>query len=115
MWDCAHDVFNFFPSQAVIFGDTLREVLSVKAHSVLSVLRKAGDVLSPVISAFAIGSFSHPVPALQQAVTRCFPACRKFRIYFCLAESGNEGSSLHLLSSAPCLRLAPLAMGLAML
>lgn len=59
----------------------LKGVGSVKAHSVSSVLRKAGHILSHVISAFAICSFSFTVPALQPEVTRCLPACRQFRMH----------------------------------
>jgi len=82
VWDCTHHVLNFFPNPARDVRGYLKRVGSGQAPSASSVLRKAGDVLSHINSAFAMPSFLSPVPALQQAVTRSFPACRQFGIHF---------------------------------
>lgn len=107
---------QFFPSLGRDVWGYLKGVGSVKAHSVSSVLRKAGDVLSHVISVFAICSFLSPVPALQQVVMRSFPACRQLRIHFLWQKEATKAVLAAVsLSSAPRLQLAALAVGLALL
>lgn len=58
-------------------------------------------------------SFSSPVPALQQVVKRCFPACRQFRIHFLWHKEATKAVQKKCSLLLPIRNFVVLAVGLA--